>query len=700
MRSRLPVLPFLPVILCLVLTAAPVPAQETPPPEPAPQSAEGPGPAEQSFSLRELSHTTYQLSFVDMQSCIQVLGHLGYNTTAPQGQVQIAQLPAVFPLPFKPSGTVVGKSYDEKATLPEETVAAPENRLMILYHSSQTAQLSHLMEILEETVDVPERQVLIEGMIIELSEDDFKELGVEWEYFGPDYTISFLPDGDFVPFMYFYNPEMAIPAALVHELRRKITAVIQEGRAEVLSSPSVLVLNNRNARIQVVQDTPILKSKVTFDTTSVDVEFKPVGITLNIKPRISHDDSAVTMQIIAEVSAIPPGEGIDIQGTLVAPAIDRRIVETIARVHNNTPFIIGGLIRNETQRVLDRIPVLSRIPLLGWLFRRNSTTKARKELIIVLTPRVIKTEGMHRPILPKDTARFDFLNNRLFRNSYRIKAEDVFDLNFLVNSNTIVSAFAQAEKLVFRRPELAEVSPFRELAQGVIPGEDAVVVRMVYEILQKPVLALHRELETENIILFERSQESPAGFKVRFMASDDPRRPGLLQKASRDGSLGGYFARDYPKDVLFIRYRLDLDGGLEGALETPVADLEWVTVADRDEVEQRMLELNRLGDDYRYHQFAMVIDTVRDLDRLKTAIVAREVAKVNDFEGILSLKRFRVGRRFVLPELERERDRIYLIDPLVTEFFYKSDFYYSVLKEQLEVAYEMLLIELEKEGLE
>jgi general secretion pathway protein D len=694
---RLPshALPFLAAVMLAGLPAAPAPAQEAPQPEPAAAAQVPQGP----FALRDLLHTTYQLSFVDVQSCMQILGYLGYNTAPPTGQVELAQLPAVFPVPFKATGTLVGKAADEKATLAEETVAAPENRLMILYHSSQSAELAQLMEALQSTVDVPERQVLIEGMIIELSEDDFKELGVEWKYFGSDYTVSFLPEGDLVPFMYYYNPEVAIPATLVHELRRKLTAVIQEGRAEVLSSPSVLVLNNRNARIQVVQETPILKSKVTFDTTSVDISFEPVGITLNIKPRISYDDSAVTMQIIAEVSAIPAGKGIDIQGTVVAPAIDRRIVETIARVHNNTPFIIGGLIRNETERVLDRIPVLSRIPLLGWLFRRSSTTKARKELIIVLTPRVIKTEGMHRPILPKDTTRFDFLNNRLFRNSYRIKAEDVFDLDFLVNNETLVSAVAQAKNLVARRPELATVSPFRELSQGVIPGEDAVVIRMIYEILQKPVLALHEHLATENIILFERSESSPAGFKVRFLASEDPTRPGLLQAASPDGSVEGYFAREYPKDVLFIRYSLGPDGGLSEALETPVADAEWVTVADRDEVEQRMLEMNRLGDDYRYHQFALVIDRERDLERLKTAIAAREVAKVNDFESILSLQRFRVGRRFVLPELERQRDRIYLIDPLVTEFFYKSDFYYSVLKEQLELGYDLLMREIEKEGM-
>ena len=197
----------------------PTPPADQPPAPPADHPPQGP------FSLRDLSHETYQLSFVDMQSCIEILGYLGYNTAAPEGEVQLSQLPAVFPVPFKPSGSIVGKSTDQKATLAEETIAAPENRLMILYHSSQSADLAQLMDALQNTVDVPERQVLIEGMIIELSENDFKELGVEWKYWGSDYTVSFLPDGDFVPFMYYYNPEAAIPASLAHELSRKLTTL-------------------------------------------------------------------------------------------------------------------------------------------------------------------------------------------------------------------------------------------------------------------------------------------------------------------------------------------------------------------------------------------------------------------------------------------------------------------------------------------
>ncbi|MCK4375898.1 MAG: type II secretion system protein GspD, partial [Candidatus Brocadiae bacterium] len=388
------------------------------------QAAQKPQESPRKFSVRELLYETYELSCIDMKSCVQILGMLGYTTTPPSGEVDIGQLPAAFEMPFEAGSPTVGRSElkAEKAALTDETLSAPQHRLMILYHSSQTEEVGKLKDLLVETIDVPDRQVLIEGMIIELTEDDLKELGAEWELFGKDWLkISFLGDGDKVPFILSYDPEFTPAAALADRVRTTIRMVIQEGKAEILSSPSVLVLNNRNARIKVVRETPIIKTSITRDIQSVDVRFEQVGIVLNIKPRISHDDSSVTMQIIAEVSEIPEGETIIVQGTEVAPVIDRRIVETIARVHNNTPFIIGGLIRNEKTRTMDRIPILSRIPILGVLFRKSVTTREKREVIIVLTPRVITPAGTQRPVLPKDADRFDFLNNRLFRNTYRVK---------------------------------------------------------------------------------------------------------------------------------------------------------------------------------------------------------------------------------------------------------------------------------------
>jgi len=638
------------------------------------------------LSVQDLLYETYQLSNIDPKSCIEVLKALGYNTNPPGAKIDINKLPVVFEMPFKTTTTVVGRSTQKSATLPDETIVAPEMRLMIVYHPSQSVLVGNLKDLLKNTIDVPAEQVLIEGMVIELTEDDFKELGATWELFGEHWHATFLDEDLQRPFILTHDPSFSAPSGLMNEIRFKLRAIIEEGRGQILSSPSVLVLDNRNAKIQVVQDVPIFESLITERTTNFKVRFERVGIVLNIKPRISGDQSVVALQILVEVSEAPEEERIVVEGQSVAPIINRRVVETIARVSDNTPFIIGGLIRNEQAQSVDRLPVLSRIPILGRLFRRQSDRRGKREVIIVLTPRVIKTAGSNRPVLPKDSARFDFLNCRLFRNSYRLKADDIFDLGFLANNQTVLETMARARQFVHKYPKYADISPFKEMVAGVIPGEDAIVVRMLYEIA-KDKLLLHQKIATDKIIVFAIDPQEPAGFGVEFLANGGR---GILEQASPDGTVEGYFARPYPKKVLFLRYEMDPSGGLQAAMQAPAAKLEWVTVNSRDEVQQHLLDIDVLSPDYRYHEFAIALDTTKDLERLKACIALREIASVNNIEELLTLRNFQVGRKIVIPELDGGEERIFLADRTVAEFFYKSDYYYYALRQMLEQGYDII----------
>jgi len=645
------------------------------------------GKTTRKFSPRELSHEVYQLSSIDTGSCLKILGKLGFNTSPPKGQMGISQLPTVFALDQVSVKSMVGQKK-----LDEPTISSPEERLAIVYHSSQAREVADLKDVLSETVDVPARQVLVEGMVIELSEDDFKELGAQWEVFGDEWRkITFLQDEEQVPFIISYNPEFSPPADLAERVRATIKMIIEQGKAEVLSSPSVLVLNNRNAQVEVVRDVPIITSLVRENTTDFKVRFETVGVILNIKPRISQDGDTVAMQVRTEISEAPEEEFLVVQGQAVAPMISRRIVSTIARVRDNTPFIIGGLIRNEKASEADRIPWISRIPVLGRLFQWRTDRQEKREVIIVLTPRVLKPSGTDRPVMPKDSARFDFLDNRLFRNSYRLKAEDVFNLGFLENNKTIQRAMERARRFVHRRPQYAERFPFKEMVAGIIPGEDAVVIRMLYEVVRYK-LQVHEGIEDENLIVFRKDESKPAGFDVTWLVDE------VLKPASPDGTLRGYYQRKFPKKVLFLRFALPPDGGLDAALRAPACTLEWLEVEDEDALERHLLEINQLQHDCRYHEFACVLNEQSDMVRLKTAVVLREIAKVNDFAELLRLSNFRVGRRLIVPEFEGPDERVLLVDHNVAEFFYKSDHYYYALKQRLERGYEVLEEALSGEG--
>jgi Bacterial type II and III secretion system protein len=332
------------------------------------------------YSVHDLLYQTYQLSNIDVQSCINMLKSLGYNTSPPGQTMDLGQLPDIFPIPFKEGDSVVGKAMNveksQSAPLANPTLAGPENRLMILYHPSQSAQVADLADLLTKTIDVPADQVLIEGMVIELNENDLKQLGANWQTFGKDWQLSFLTGADNTPFIISHNPAYKVPAGLANKVQATLTAIINEGKAQVLSSPSVLVLNDRNAQIQITQDIPIFNTILTYNTSSFNVRFETVGITLNIRPRISQDGDTVAMQIVAQVSEAPPQDYVVINGPSVAPVINRRIVETVARVRNNTPFIIGGLIRSER----DQAPRVRRhLPVQGPDQRRHPGRGRRRD---------------------------------------------------------------------------------------------------------------------------------------------------------------------------------------------------------------------------------------------------------------------------------------------------------------------------------
>ena len=620
-------------------------------------------PAPRVYSPRELKRFVYQVSHIEAKLCLDIIKGLGYTVGMPEGSLPLSKLPIVFMLADTEADSVVGP----EDTLLKHTDSSPQQRLMILYHESQQSELVELQGVLEDEVDVPDRQVLIESALIELSEEASRDIGMEYEYFCRHLSLSFTKDAisgtaEFLGSI--WGGEMVDPRAFSATLK----AMIDERRAEVLSSPSILTLNNRQARIAIIEDVPILSTVVTEKTETLDVRYEKVGITLNIKPRICADGSWVTMQIKTEVSEAPEEEFIEVRGEPVAPVINRRSVETIARIRNNTPFIIGGLIRNASGSGQQRIPIISNIPILGNLFKIRSDRKERREVIIVLTPRVIEARGANRPIMPKDAKRFDFLQNELFRNSYRLKAEDVFDLGFITQNDTVLRTFSDAREYVRLHPEVAGEPPF-DITEGVA-GEKALVVRMIYEIVKK--LGVHKEVAPERIIFFVPDEGKPTGFRVVFMERLFAQMQGADELHPLD--------RPYPKDVVILRYRLRRREGVEELLAGQVADWEVRRVESRKEAESLVYEYGKVQG-YGRDKAAVLLADRSDVERLQAAAAVREVVTVNGAEAILRLSDFQVGRRIVLPGLDPSGERVFLVDYDVADYFFQSDFYYEVFQD-------------------
>ena len=197
--------------------------------------------------------------------------------------------------------------------------------------------------------------------------------------------------------------------------RREVKAVLHaletESKVQVMESPSILVLDGHEANINVGKEIPIATSTFTnpylsgnetngeYNITNTQIQYRATGVNLSVSPRISAS-GIVTLEIAEEVSS--PGNKDE--GLAGSPPINRSMIQTTMIVKDGNSLIIGGIISQSNEKSRSSVPLLGRIPILGWLFSSKSISRARTEMLVVLTPHVIDTieeakkvskEGMH-----------------------------------------------------------------------------------------------------------------------------------------------------------------------------------------------------------------------------------------------------------------------------------------------------------------
>jgi type II secretion system protein D len=194
-----------------------------------------------------------------------------------------------------------------------------------------------------------------------------------------------------------------------------IRALQESRRLDVLSRPQVRTLDNQPAFIQVGQRVPrITQSNLTDGGLQTNqVELENVGLILGVTPRIS-PDGTVVMEIDAEKSSLgPEEEGIPItvssDGTVIrSPRIDTATAQTTVSAASGETIILGGLITKSTRAITRRVPYLANIPVLGELFRYDGTFDQRTELLIILTPYVIRNPEDSERISQMEMARMSW----------------------------------------------------------------------------------------------------------------------------------------------------------------------------------------------------------------------------------------------------------------------------------------------------
>ena len=638
----------------------------------------------------EMKSERIRLSYVDPSRCAQLLNFYGINIGDPKKPIDPTQLPVVVAIPE----TVFHETIPDHEKVFPKTETDPINELLLFFDAAAPEKAGRVRRIIQEQIDLPARKIMIEAMVLEISSQALDQLGVEWDFNSGGEGIS---DNNFIQDKLdgtndsLVLGKIAYPAAgsaqldatitnVFREFNVRLQALVEDGSAQVLSRPSVLTLDNRMAFINVSERIPIANTKFVKDYVSA-VDFRDVvaGIQLAVRPRINRDGTEVSLQINAAVSARVPGKDEKVLGKdsivlATAPTLSIREVKTYARIANDTPFIVGGLIAKDSEQTIRKVPLLGDIPFLGALFRSKNETGQKREVIIVITPSVLPEDSPVHAGMPKDDDLFDQFGHRLFRDAYRIRAEDTFDLRYLTENKGLQQLQSAVDRVVTDHPQLSTEYPYEKFAHDAVPGEAALVRRQIYEVLKRQQAS--DVLDVEKLIFFEKSKDRGDGIKVRFLAEYlRDVAPFVLAKKQSGKAFG----------LCFRMHRNSLE--INELLHEPVPEIKIVDCPDDQAWRSLLLESNKRTPGTAAKQ-VIFLRNLGDLNRLKNAILMKKIISLNASDYILKLKNFTRGRLLRMPTVRE--DDVELIDADVATCYYHSELYYSVLEESLESDYAAL----------
>jgi general secretion pathway protein D len=315
---------------------------------------------------------------------------------------------------------------------PEEQlriVADPATNSLIIYGTAQEFQ--NIKNILKELDAVP-RQVLLDVLVFEVTLDDTERLGFDYEIRSGNTSIlgrTFPSRGSVLTGLLSSlaandNGITQFPPGVSGifgpgNVRIFVNALMTDSRIKILSAPSVLASDNRPARIQVGSEEPIATGQLTAATgavtpsTSTTIQYRNTGRIVTIIPQVN-SKGLVNLQALIEVSQ--RGANVNVGGSTDSfPSFDLRQAETTAVVQDGDTLAIGGIIAENKRTDKQGVPYLMDIPVLGRFFRTDSDTARRTELIMLITPHVIRSRTEGTAVTEEFKSKLSILRNDLER---------------------------------------------------------------------------------------------------------------------------------------------------------------------------------------------------------------------------------------------------------------------------------------------
>jgi general secretion pathway protein D len=300
------------------------------------------------------------------------------------------------------------------------------NALVIL---APEAVYNNLRAVIDK-LDLRRAQVYIEALIVEVTSDKAAEFGIQWQVltgaginkngvqgvggtnFTPrggggniiDATVNLGSLGQGLN-LGVINGSITIPGlGIISNLGLLIRALDTDARANILSTPTLLTLDNEEARIIVGQNVPFITGQYATTGTVVTpqpfqtIERRDVGVVLRVKPQIT-EGGTVRLQIYQEVSRVQ-------DNSAAGPILSKRALESSVAVDDSQIVVLGGLIQDTYTDNADKIPYAGDVPVFGQLFRYDQRNRVKTNLLVFLKPTVIRSDAEGRAIT---TERYDYL---------------------------------------------------------------------------------------------------------------------------------------------------------------------------------------------------------------------------------------------------------------------------------------------------
>ncbi len=283
------------------------------------------------------------------------------------------------------------------------SVQADESSNALVIHAP--ASVFPSLRAVIQQLDIPRAQVHIEAIIAEVSIDTANELGVQWlltnEPDGPIFSTNFAGSGlDIGAIQGGLIPEGgALGLGSIDDGGLSFITLIRalqgDARSNLLSTPSIVTLDNQEAEIIVGQNVPFVTGESTGSISDTSnpfrtIERQDIGISLRVKPQIN-EGGAITLEIEQEISNISGSatSAVDI-------VTNKRSIKTTVQLEDGALLVLGGLIDEVDVQTEQKVPILGDIPILGALFRSSKSTKVKQNLLVLIRATIIKNSASAR----------------------------------------------------------------------------------------------------------------------------------------------------------------------------------------------------------------------------------------------------------------------------------------------------------------